>query len=279
MNHRKTACPTVWRKLRSRILTVALALILVTSLWLPFQPEAAANPLTDIIERVRTLIDPGSGKTAPTGRSGGGAGRGPLCPAFLGVSVKALIPTQSNTSSDAVAATEFVWGRTIEANPMLWFYIPYAADKVKTAKFSLLDDAKQLIPNYPLILPLSATPGIVAVRFPEPLAVGKSYNWYLSIVCSAEKPSRNPGVRGWIQRVEPSTELSASLAQVDNKQKYRIYAENGIWYDMVASLVTERQNDLLDPNLQEDWIALLEYLNADDLKDAAIVNCCKLPSP
>ena len=48
---------------------------------------------------------------------------------------------------------------------------------------------------------------------------------------------------------------------------------------MVASLVTERQNDLLDPNLEEDWIALLEYLNADDLKDAAIVNCCKPPSP
>ena len=171
MNHRRTACPAVWKKLRSQILTVALALILVTSVWLPFQPEAAANPLTDIIERVRTLINPGSGKTAPTGRSSGGAGRGPLCPAFLGVSVKALVPTQSNTPSDAVAATEFVWGRTIEANPTLWFYIPYAADKVKTVKFSLLDEAKQLVPNYPLILPLSATPGIVAVRLPEALAL------------------------------------------------------------------------------------------------------------
>jgi Domain of Unknown Function (DUF928) len=265
-----------WKKL----LNGAIVLLLIVSLWFSFQPPAHADILRGIIQRVQTLLNPGSGRKAPTGRQSGGAGRGPLCPAYLNLALQAIVPTQSGKT--AATTPELVWGKTTEAQPTLWFYVPHSAAELKTAKFVLLDANQQPVAS-PILLSLQETPGIVAVHLPVPLTLNQSYNWFFSIVCSTEKPSRNPSVRGWIERVEPSPELLSELQSNDaaispsypQGVAYRTYAEQGIWYDMVTNLIQQRQAHPTDPTLQADWSGFVNLLNAPALQDARLVRCCE----
>jgi Domain of Unknown Function (DUF928) len=249
-----------WQK----ILALTLVMVLSSYLCFPLQPTAAANPVADFFQRIRTVFAPPS--TSPAGRRKGGGGRGPLCPASRNALVKALMPPQS--TSDSLSWTtrkrlppngsEFVWGRTTEEYPTVWFYVPYEAGTLKSAKLVVLDADKQLLPNYPLLINLTGTPGVMSVRFSYPLELKKQYAWYFSILCSTDKPSRNPSVRGWIQRVEP---IAADT--------YQTYAENGIWYDSVTNLLSHYQNE--PDRYKEDWLGLLEFLKAPELEDANII--------
>jgi Domain of Unknown Function (DUF928) len=259
-----------------RVLSVAVILLIVTSLWFSSQPPATANVLEDIIKRVSTLINPSTRRTAPTGRRSGGAGRGPLCPAYLNAAVQSIVPVQlGNKSALQATAPELVWGKTTEAQPTLWFYVPHQAGELKTAKFVLLDAEQHLVIPSPILLTLKDTPGIVGIHLPVALSPDQSYNWFFSIICSTEKPSRNPGVRGWIERVETSPKLLAALQSTDLALAYRAYAEQGIWYDMVTHLIRQRQSNPADQTLQADWAGLLNLINAPNLQNVPIVHCCE----
>jgi Domain of Unknown Function (DUF928) len=254
-----------WKK----ILALVFVFVLSSYLCFPLQPPAKADVFFEFLRRVRVVFSPPSG-TAPAGRRQGGGGRGLLCPASLAASIKALVPAQSDSDrSPQSSSTELVWGRTTAEYPTLWFYVPYEADVLKSAKADVLksaklvvlDENKQLLPKYPLIINLIETPGIISIRLPHPLELNKQYGWYFSVICSTDKPSRNPSIRGWIQRVN----------SISGKA-YQAYAKNGIWYDLVTDLINRYQRE---PNrYQEDWLGLLEYIEAEDLKDVAIAHCC-----
>ena len=241
-----------WKK----ILTLTLAFVLSSFLLLPPSP-AAANPIGDFFRGIQTVFKPPRGST-PVGRSRGGGGRGPLCPAFLATSIKALVPSLEGSEG---STSELVWGRTTQANPTLWFYVPYAADRLKFAKLVVLDENKQLLPQYPLRISLVETPGIISVQLPDPLEINKLYSWYFSVICSTEKPSRNPSIRGWIERAEPIA-----------GNTYEDYAKNGIGYDMVTDLVSQYKRQ--PEQYIQDWLQLLESLDAKDLNDVPIIPCC-----
>ena len=271
---------SIWR----RSLRLFLILIVCLAVFV-FQPVALASPViaqrspdnlvTNVLRRIRSLIRSTSRSRAPTGRTRGGAGRGPLCP-FINIPVSALVPALHGEMAEAIA-TDLVFGTTIEAHPTFWFYVPYAAaEGVDTAKFMLLDAERNPVLPEPIVVSLTGTPGFVSFRLPEPysLEIDQLYNWYFSIVCDAKKPSRNPGVRGWVQRVAASPELAVDLSQIAPAQKYVAYAQNGIWFEMVTDLAENLDRAPTDSTLQADWMAILEELDLTALQDTPIVECC-----
>jgi hypothetical protein len=270
-----------------RILALALALVIVSFLVFPLNQVAEANVFSELVARIQILVNPPRG-TAPKGRRVGGAGRGPVCAVAdneqRNQSVKALMLAQPVTdpvqeqeqqatevnSEDANSDTEFVGGFTTEAQPTFWFYVPYTLDpdtsSKRVAQFVLLDDSDRPLWNELMNVELQEHPRLVEYLLPYTLETGRVYNWYFSVICDSDKLSRNPTVRGWVQRVESTPELELALKGAPRFQQYEAYADHGIWFDTLDSLInTRRQFPFVNRDI---WTSLLTYFeipNANQL--------------
>jgi hypothetical protein len=203
------------------------------------------------------------GRTEP-GQRKGGASRGNCPPMQPGLT--ALIP-QINL------------GLTTKEYPTFWFYVPYSTTEIAQAELMLLDENQQPILEKPMTIQLSQTPGIVGIKLPataKPLAVGQKYRWYFELECDAENPSNNPGVNGWVKRVTPSSELVTQLENYSTQQSYLVYAENGIWYDALTSLIKGRKDTSSEDSFSQDWADLLEAVGLENLVKVNPIDCCFL---
>ncbi|BAZ26470.1 hypothetical protein NIES4073_73780 [Kalymmatonema gypsitolerans NIES-4073] len=261
-------------RLLKPIVSLILVIILVVSY--PSTVLAQTNPLQNIWERIQSIFESPQTRTkgAPVGRKKGGAGRG-RCPALIPLdkdneipltafvpAIQEEQPTLSKSDNVSHSKLTYVWGRTIEQYPTFWFYIPYVykQSEIEYGKFVLLDKDKHIIAGPIFVkIPIGNNPSIAKFTLPKsenPLEINQEYNWYFSIVCNPLKPSRNPSVTGWIERVNlPSSSLG----------NYRYYAEKGIWYDTVTRLVESADPQTLPQQL--DWLLLIKFVfrNEDSL--------------
>ncbi|MBC1225457.1 DUF928 domain-containing protein [Nostoc sp. UCD121] len=196
----------------------------------------------------------------PNGRPRGGAGRG-RCPALISldnneIPLTAFVPT-IHEQQVLPSKMDLVWGKTIEAYPTFWFYIPYAykESEIEYGKFVLLNQNEEIVAGPILVrLPEANQPSLAKFTLPktvEPLEEDQEYNWYFSIICNPLKPSNNPGVVGWIERMKlPVLPPNNSL----------YYAKKGIWYDTVTRLFTSED---LQTQSQGEQVELLKYIFKD----------------
>ena len=273
-----------WQKILA--FTLVFVFVIASFLSFPFIPVAQAGFWDDI---VALFIPPDD--APPTGRNSGGAGRGPICVLPNGVldnqagntqasnTIVALVPVKQVDSEDNSIGKEsltedqstkihpnllsnlgVVGGFTIEERPTFWFYLPYISTSEspqnQVAQFVLLDDTNRPVWNELMAVELSDTARLVEYPLSYSLETGKLYNWYFSVICDSDKLSRNPVVRGWIQRTEPTPELQAALRNGSRFDRYLAYANNGIWFDTVNSLVEIRRQF---PSLYKGaWLQLLD---------------------
>ncbi|NMG19968.1 DUF928 domain-containing protein [Brasilonema bromeliae] len=261
---------------------VSLILVIILVVNYPSTVLAQTNPFQNIWERIRSLPESLQTRTqgAPVaGRQKAGAGRG-RCPALIPLdedneipltafvpAIQEEQPTLSNSDNVSPSKLTYVWGRTIEQYPTFWFYIPYGSEESKTeyGKFVLLDKDKHIISGQIFVkIPIGNNPSLAKFTLPKsenPLEINQEYNWYFSIVCNPLKPSRNPGVTGWIERVNlPSFSLG----------NYRYYAEKGIWYDTVTRFVESADPQTLSQQL--DWLLLIKFVfrNVENVEDVSM---------
>lgn len=243
-------------------------------------PSADANPFIDILERIGLYNPPRRG-VAPAGRQSGGAGRGPICilpdSAQGNDSLKALIPFQSmngtmdnqdNQEIETDPDTELVGGLTVLEHPTFWFYIPYTADpetpkkQLRIAQFVLLDEGYHPVFNELISAELRDTPGLIEYLLPYGLEPDELYRWYFSVICDIDKLSRNPVVRGWVERIELTSDLQTALDNASIFDQYLVYAENEIGFETVNSLVSIRRqfSDFINVK-REEWNRLLAYFD------------------
>jgi hypothetical protein len=147
---------------------------------------------------------------------------------------------------------------TINAAPTIAFYIPPGC--VEEIQFSLLDTATNKTSKTFLESPSSS--GIVNLNLSRlrdfaPLVIGREYQWELKIVADSRDESANKSVNGFIQRKALNSTLAEELKFATINDRPSLYANNSLWLDTVATLLTARQSNPKDTGLNADWNELM----------------------
>ena len=182
--------------------------------------------------------------TAPSNRQGGTHRGGQLCPA--GLSVTPLVPPTNI-------------GLTLTESPTVFVYVPQTSAEIE---FTLLTENEEKI-VYEKTFKVDES-GIVGISIPamndnnKSLEVGKRYVWSFSIICEPENRSADSVVKGFVQRIAPQSTLKSDLASPDPMTRLNIYAQNGIWYETIATLAQMRRQTPGDARLTAKWTELLQ---------------------
>ncbi|WP_414755818.1 DUF928 domain-containing protein [Anabaena sp. CCY 9910] len=166
-------------------------------------------------------------------------------------------------------------GLTLAQRPTLFWSIP--SSPAKTAYLVLLNDADKKV-FYKTTLTLPNKPGIISYTLPAsspPLETGKSYRWYLTLVCSLQDFSTNLTVDGWVERIPPESSLSQAVAKADARRLPSIYAEAGIWYEALASLVHLRRREPKNLTYLLNWRQFLQSVQLNAIASEPLLDCCK----
>jgi Domain of Unknown Function (DUF928) len=90
------------------------------------------------------------------------------------------------------------------------------------------------------------------------IILGKTYQWTFTLLCDPQDPSANTTVSGSIKRIELDPILTNELKIAKPSDRIALYANNGLWYDTVATLVEALQSNPNDPQLAKSWQELLK---------------------
>ena len=162
-------------------------------------------------------------------------------------------------------------GLTIASRPTFFFYIPQT--KAVDADFSLQDEKGNII--YKTTFKLSKTSGVMSLPIPNiatspELQVNKSYKWTFSLVCNAENRADDQYVQGFIQRVS-RPDLVAKVEKTALKQRPSVYAEAGIWHEMLTTLAELRRANPNDAALTAEWRSILDSVGLKDVDQEPLV--------
>ncbi|MEM9979586.1 MAG: DUF928 domain-containing protein [Cyanobacteria bacterium P01_D01_bin.2] len=150
-------------------------------------------------------------------------------------------------------------GRTVVAQPTLWFYIPYSSEQIAFGTFALQDSAGNDVTPERLQFSPPENPGFASLTLPQEVLladVGDEYRWFLELHCVSENGLVY--VDGWVQRAALPDTQTADPPE-------RIYGENGIWLDAINYLGQRRAQDPTDTELLERWNHLLALLGLETL--------------
>ncbi|RCJ19896.1 hypothetical protein A6S26_03970 [Nostoc sp. ATCC 43529] len=162
-------------------------------------------------------------------------------------------------------------GLTLGQRPTFFWHIPESS--VKTAKFLLFADNDQTL-VYETSFTLPDKSGIVSFTLPDtapPLAINKTYHWYMTIVCNTEDSSDNPIVDGWVERIKPELKLSEALAKANLGKLPTIYAEAGIWHEALSTLVQLRQTEPNNLKVRMDWRQFFKSVNLNAIASSPLI--------
>jgi Domain of Unknown Function (DUF928) len=215
------------------------------------------------IKFIRPILPPGN---PPGGRRTGG-GRRDNCP-NVNPTLTALVPI----TQEAKNVTN-VWGLTSAEHPTFWFYLPYTKSSKYPTEFILQNSERKII--YKAEISLPEKPGIISVPIPSnttPLTIGKQYRWFLKVYCSGHKQSFPTYVDGIIKRVNLSAIATQQLRMATDRQQVAIYAQNGIWYQALTTLLELRQSNPQDETLENTLENLLAEIGLIDIADKTVVS-------
>jgi hypothetical protein len=189
-------------------------------------------------------------------------------------------------------------GTTLASHPTFWFYLPAITPKLQSMQLRLFDQTQKevwAVQTTGEMLPMSA--GLLKISYTgQPLKDGL-YFWELTyqnehqvtgMDSSRGNRSTATGLSGYLEK-----ETLANLALPQKTpDRLRIYANNGIWYDLLTELIALRQLNSTDRQLEADFRSLIfdspavKYSLPSDPSQAdlelmerivngQILNCCR----
>jgi hypothetical protein len=186
----------------------------------------------------------------PSGREGGGTrGNGYHVPRL---DVFAPAPDQ-------------VIGMTVQEQPNLYWYISEA----ETFPMMLtINEEQNVQPILETEIPRPDKPGVYQIpmsQYGVQLHPGKIYRWYVSVVRDPEFPSRDIVAGARIQRRLPDQRLLERLANSNVVEDAYVNAQEGLWYDAVASISEALQAYPDDQKIQEMRSDLLQQVGLHEV--------------
>ena len=204
----------------------------------------------------------------PAGRSRGPFKRGGNCQATP-LPITPLMPRYQAPGGKSLAI-----GATTSAHPTLWVYLPYALTPDRPAELRW-ETPDPTAPNYrqqTTVLRLDQVPaGIVGIRSPIALAPNQRTDWQLVVLCNAKDASTNQFASWSIVRLPLPAALPNQLQALKRRERSRLYGSAGFWEEALTTLADLRRQAPADPQLLEDWQALLGGNNLADLTSQPIV--------
>jgi hypothetical protein len=162
------------------------------------------------------------------------------------------------------------YGTTVSERPTIMVYIP--TSNAKEAKFSIKDEAGNT--QYQTMIDVAFKAGVIAVKLPADapaLAIGKNYQWFLALKVNGQLNPSTPYVDGWVERVQPNTELTTAMQQKDTLKLVTALGKNGVWYDCAATLAALHAHHPNDPALTKQWEELLSSVSLNGIVKAPLV--------
>lgn len=232
--------------------------ILVWLNWINFTPPLQAKPWSWELSQHDSLDFSGDGRPK---RTAGGASRGECQVQQPSEYLTALIP---NTS---VALT-------VAAAPTFWFYVPYNLLNKHSVELVLKDKQGEFLYQHKFS-GKEVSSGIVSFSLPSTieLSTKENYAWYFVIYCDRHNPEKFVYVNGSIRRIENSV-LKNKLTEVDREEKLILYTQAKIWYDTLTILAESLRTEPQNPQLQADWLNLLQSIGLEHLANKSFQTCC-----
>lgn len=153
---------------------------------------------------------------------------------------------------------------TVSERPEFLFYL--LEHEKQMAEVVLKDENEKDI--YRQNLSISGKSGIISITLPQNVAtleIGKNYHWYFSVICNPRNRKKDVFVDGLIQRIQAPSTLTSQLQGATERDRVKLYAEAGIWYEAVATLAELRRKNPNDSTLADDWKRLLESAKIKDV--------------
>ncbi|WP_445249495.1 DUF928 domain-containing protein [Microcoleus sp. OTE_8_concoct_300] len=194
------------------------------------------------------------------GRREGGGTRGLEC-SSAPTALTALIPQST-------------MGQTISAKPTFFYYLPVAVDK--TVQFELADETDKTLYKKSFRM-VTSRAGVVSVSLDSDdnspaLEVGKNYQWYFTIKCNAKNYTTDEVlVSGWINRTALAPNVKTELDRSPDHAKLSIFAQQGLWYDYLATLAQLRIQSPSDASLAIKWSAVLNSVQLGKIAQEPLV--------
>ncbi|BAZ67211.1 MAG: DUF928 domain-containing protein [Pelatocladus maniniholoensis HA4357-MV3] len=173
-------------------------------------------------------------------------------------------------------------GLTTAAYPKFFWYIP--DNTAQTMLFSLHTVDEKLRPRnlvYQTNFKPSSKATITSLTLPnndqvQPLTINQTYQWSVSIVCDIQDPSPRSviSVHGWVQRVAIKNNVANRLKRSTSRERLSVYAEQGLWFDLLSTVVELRACSQSDTKVSDIWTSLLQQIELDYLAKQPLRQQC-----
>ena len=179
-------------------------------------------------------------------------------------------PTAAQDLKLTAIAPQGNYGLTTKERPNLWIYLPETS--AKQAILSIRKEGKTI--HWQQSVDLRSQAGITGIELAEnapALEIGSNYQWAVILVCSDRPNPNDPVVTSWIKRIEARDSQSSSSSEL---AKASTYAQQGIWYDTIDILISEKSSQ---NNWQDLWNKYLESASLNRFANRPVVENLLLP--
>ncbi len=177
-------------------------------------------------------------------------------------------PKDERPSLSALAPDHL--GLTVSEQPELYWYL--SKDSSHPVEF-ILNDKEGIDPLLEVVMKPPLQAGIHRIQLAQHqtrLQPGVPYQWFVALIIDAENPSLEVVAGGAIQYLAPSDERKEKVNSALNNattpaDTWRAYASGGIWYDALASLMTEMLKTPQNTALRQQRAALFSEVDLSEV--------------